>query len=328
MIRAAVVGCGDVSVVHLQAIDALADAVLVGVCDTDPAAREAAAARYGVPAFADHRQLLAGAQPDVVHISTPHHQHADVAVSCLEAGVAVILEKPLAHTLADARRILIAAEQHPTTKIGVCYQNRYNATVQAVHALVTSGDLGAVTGASATLLWHRTPAYYQAKPWRGRSDQSGGGVLINQAIHTLDLVQWLLGEVTAVAGSAGTYRLGGVVDVEDTAQLVLDHASGARSIVFATVANIVDTPVTLDVVAENATLHLRGDLTVTWSDGRTEMVTERTVTSAGRAYWGASHQLYIADFYARLAEPLPFWIGPREALRSLTILKDLYELVP
>lgn len=202
MIRAAVVGCGDVSVVHLQAIDALADAVLVGVCDTDPAAREAAAARYGVPAFADHRQLLAGAQPDVVHISTPHHQHADVAVSCLEAGVAVILEKPLAHTLADARRILIAAEQHPTTKIGVCYQNRYNATVQAMHALVTSGDLGAVTGASATLLWHRTPAYYQAKPWRGRADQSGGGVLINQAIHTLDLVQWLLGEVTAVAGSA------------------------------------------------------------------------------------------------------------------------------
>jgi predicted dehydrogenase len=321
-----VIGCGDVSVVHLEAIKALADVDLVAVCDTDPAAAAAAADRHEVPAFPDHRRLLETVRPDVVHISTPHHQHADVAVDCLAAGVDVILEKPLAHSLADAERIIAAADQHPGSRIGVCFQNRYNATVAAVRSLLDSGDLGAVTGSAATVLWHRTPAYYQAKPWRGRREQSGGGVLINQAIHTLDLVQWLVGDVTTVAGRAGTYSLNSVIDVEDTAHLVLGHEGGARSVFFATVANTVDAPVTLDLTTENATLHLRKDLTVVWSDGRTELVSERSAASAGRAYWGVSHQLLIADFYARRGEPEPFWISPREALKSLTILHDLYRL--
>jgi predicted dehydrogenase len=249
-----------------------------------------------------------------------------VAVDCLAAGVDVILEKPLAHSLADAERIIAAADQHPGSRIGVCFQNRYNATVAAVRSLLDSGDLGAVTGSAATVLWHRTPAYYQAKPWRGRREQSGGGVLINQAIHTLDLVQWLVGDVTTVAGRAGTYSLNSVIDVEDTAHLVLGHEGGARSVFFATVANTVDAPVTLDLTTENATLHRRKDLTVVWSDGRTELVSERSAASAGRAYWGVSHQLLIADFYARRGEPEPFWISPREALKSLTILHDLYRL--
>ncbi|MFL6027726.1 MAG: Gfo/Idh/MocA family protein [Friedmanniella sp.] len=326
MATAAVIGCGDVSVVHLEAIEALPDTHLVAICDTDPTTAAATAERHGVPAFADHRQLLEAVRPDVVHITTPHHQHAPVAVDCLAAGVNVLLEKPLAHNLEDAQRILAAAEEHPDTKIGVCFQNRYNAAVQAVRTLLDSGRLGAVTGSAATVLWHRTPAYYQAKPWRGRREQSGGGVLINQAIHTLDLVQWLVGEVTEVAGRAGTYSLDGVIDVEDTAQLVLRHVGNARSVFFATVANTVDAPVTLDLTAENATLHLRRDLTVAWADGRTEVVAERSATSAGRSYWGASHQLLIADFYARLGDPEPFWISPREAQKTLRILHDLYQL--
>ena len=326
MTTAAVIGCGDVSVVHLDALESLPDVQLVGICDTDPATAAAVAARRQVPAFADHHQLLAELRPDVVHITTPHHQHAAVAVDCLAAGVDVILEKPLAHTLEDASRIIAAAEANPGSRIGVCFQNRYNVAVQAARRLLESGDLGAVTGSSATVLWHRTPAYYEAKPWRGRRDQSGGGVLINQAIHTLDLVQWLVGDVTEVAGQAGTYSLAGVVDVEDTAQLVLDHQGGARSVFFATVANAVDAPVTLDVTTERATLHLRGDLTVAWADGRTDVVEERTAASAGRSYWGVSHQLLIADFYARRADDQPFWISPREALKSLEILHAVYRL--
>jgi len=323
---AAVIGCGDVSVVHLQAIEALPEPQLVAVCDTNHGAVGAAAACHQVRAFADHRVLLETMQPDVVHICTPHHQHADIAVDCLAAGSDVILEKPLAHSLDDASRVIAAADRYPERKIGVCFQNRYNATVQAVRALLDSGDLGAVRGSAATVLWHRTPAYYEAKPWRGRREQSGGGVLINQAIHTLDLVQWLVGDVTAVAGRTGTYSLDGLVDVEDTAQLVLGHQGGARSVFFATVANTTDSPVTLELTTENASLHLRGDLTITWADGRSEVVRERSATSAGRAYWGVSHHLLIADFYARRDEPAPFWISPREAVKSLSVLHQLYRL--
>ncbi len=114
------------------------------------------------------------------------------------------------------------------------------------------------------------------------------------------------------------------VDVEDTAQIVLDHDSGARSVFFATNANATDSPVTLEIVTEGAELFLRRDLTVRYADGRVEVVAERHAASSGRAYWGVSHRLLIADFYARLDDPEPFWISPREAAKSLDILSRVY----
>jgi UDP-N-acetyl-2-amino-2-deoxyglucuronate dehydrogenase len=324
MTTAAVIGCGDVSVVHLQAIENLAGVDLIGVCDTDPARAAAAAERYGVPAFTDHRQLLGAARPDVVHVCTPHHQHVSVAIDCLEAGVGVLVEKPVAQTVPEADRLIAAARVHPEVKAGICLQNRYNATSRAARALLGSGELGAVRGGSATVLWHRDPAYYRARPWRGRTRDSGGGVLINQAIHTLDLMEWLLGDVVRVQGHTGRYTLDGAADVEDTAHAVLDHAGGARSVVFATVANLTDSPVTIEIVTERAVLVIRGDLTVSYADGRTETIGERRAETGGRAYWGASHELLIADFYDTPAGPEPFWIGPREGARSLRLVHEIY----
>jgi UDP-N-acetyl-2-amino-2-deoxyglucuronate dehydrogenase len=156
---AAVIGCGDVSVVHLVALDALADVQLIAVCDIDPDVAAAAGAKYGVPSFTDHRQLLSKMRPDVAHICTPHHQHADVAVHAIEGGVHVLLEKPVAHTLDDAGRVTAAAEARPEVKVGVCLQNRYNITAQAIRALLASGHLGKVLGGYGTVLWHRTPEF-------------------------------------------------------------------------------------------------------------------------------------------------------------------------
>jgi len=322
---AAVIGCGDVSTVHFGPIGALDGIDLVGVCDTDADRAAAAAGRYGVPAFACHRDLLDRVRPDVVHVCTPHHQHAQVAIDALDAGVAVLLEKPVAHTLAEADRVVAAARRNPGVKVGVCLQNRYNATTQAARALLESGTLGAVRGGSATVLWHRDPAYYAARPWRGRVRDSGGGVLINQAIHTLDLMEWLLGDVADARGHSGRYTVDGVVDVEDTAHAVLAHAGGARSVVFATTANVVDSPVTIEIVTERAALLIRGDLTVTHADGRVETVAERRAATGGRSYWGASHAQLIADFYRSLPDPEPFWIGPEEATRSLRLVHRIYQ---
>lgn len=322
-IRAAVIGCGDVSVVHFGAISKLDGVELVAVCDTDPGRLAEAVAAYGVPGFADHLSLLAEQKPDVVHISTPHDQHAVLAADCLERGVNVIVEKPLAHTLEEGRRLIEAAAQS-SAKIAVCFQNRYNATAQAMHALLSSGELGAVLGASATVMWQRSAGYYLSRPWRGSWAGGGGGLMMNQAIHTVDLLQWLVGDVVSLSGNASTRFLGGTIDVEDTAEFVAEHANGARSAFYATLANAVTAPVTLDIVTEQATLGLRGDLTVTYADGRVEVVPERVVESGGRAYWGVSHELLIADFYARLGEDGPFWINPSEAAKSLRIVKEIY----
>jgi UDP-N-acetyl-2-amino-2-deoxyglucuronate dehydrogenase len=327
MTAGAVIGCGTISVVHLGAIRSLDGIDLVGVCDTDADRAAAVGRTYGVPWFRHHAELIETVRPEVVHICTPHNEHVPVAVDSLEAGVAVLLEKPVANTVAEAERLIDATRRHPGVKVGVCLQNRYNTAVRAARDLLESGDLGAVSGASATLLWHRPPAYYQARPWRGRKRESGGGVLINQAIHTLDLLEWLLGDVVDVRGHTGRYGLDGLVDVEDTASVLLDHAGGARSVVFATNTNVTDTPVTVEIVTEFAVLRIQGDLTVTYLNGRTETIAERRVeTQLGKAYWGASHDLLISDFYRTLGRPQPFWIDAREGTRSLRLIERIYRL--
>lgn len=323
MPTAAVIGCGDVSSVHFAALATMADAELVAVCDTDPQRLEAAQAAYGVPGYASHLELLEEVRPDVVHICTPHHLHASLAADCLEAGVSVIVEKPLAHTLDEGQRLIKVAERS-AAKIAVCFQNRYNATSQAMRELLDGGTLGQVLGASATVMWHRSGDYYRDRPWRGTWAEGGGGLMMNQAIHTVDLLQWLVGDVAKVEGRASTRALSGVIEVEDTTEFVAEHENGARSVFFATLANAVNAPVTLDIVTEQATLSLRGDLTVTYADGTVEVIPERVVESGGRSYWGVSHELLIQDFYARLKDPEPFWISPAEAGKSLRIVKDVY----
>ena len=174
MTTAAIIGCGDVSIIHFEALAEMEDVTLVGVCDSDPERRAAAAAAHGVPGFADHLSLLETVSPDVVHLCTPHDQHASLAVDCLERGVNVIVEKPVAHTLDEAQRLIQVAERS-TAKIAVCFQNRYNATAQALHRILTSGAVGAVLGGSFTVVWHRTPVAppLYARPVAERSPPDG-----------------------------------------------------------------------------------------------------------------------------------------------------------
>ena len=148
---------------------------------------------------------------------------------------------------------------------------------------------------------------------------------MNQAIHTVDLLQWLMGDVTAVSGHVSSRALADVMEVEDTAEFMLEHQGGARSVCYATLANATNAPVTVDIVTERATLDLRGDLAVTYADGRREIVTERKAQSGGRAYWGLSHEVLVQDFYERPDEDQPFWISPREATKSLHVVKRSYQ---
>lgn len=320
-VRAAVIGLGDISALHLTAIDLLADTELVAVCDADAARAASGAERLGVAGYSDHRELLAEQRPDVVHICTPHSEHAAAAIDALDAGVHVIVEKPIARDPRQAAAVEAAA-QRSAAKIAVCFQNRYNAPVKAAKAVLESGALGAITGASATVVWHRAPQYYEAAPWRGTWAGGGGGLLMNQAIHTLDLLRWFVGPVVSVDGTASTRAL--PIEVEDTAELTLTHPGGIRSVFYATNAHAANAPITVDIVAEHGQLSLRGALTVTYADGREETVAEDTLPTGERAYWGVSHERLIADFYARLDDPEPFWITPDDGARVVDIIHEVY----
>lgn len=322
--RSAVVGCGDVSIVHLTALQKSNRAELVAVCDVDPVTLAAASAAHGVPGYASVEELLAAEQIDVVHVCTPHDQHAPVIIACLVAGVHVLTEKPLAESPAAADEVIAAAVASSAT-LGVCFQNRYNAPVRTAHDRLQSGELGTIVGGAGTVLWARTAEYYAAKPWRGTWANSGGGLLMNQAIHTVDLLQWLLGPVESVQGSAHTRALKDCIEVEDTAEMLLTHSGGARSVFYATNAHIINDSVLVEVVTDRAVLRIGADLTITHADGRVERITPAPTMAGGRDYWGSSHEDLIDDFYSGLDGEQPFWISAQEARNSLEIIAQVYD---
>ncbi|GAA4520887.1 MULTISPECIES: Gfo/Idh/MocA family protein [Brachybacterium] len=330
--RIGLIGCGDVSVVHFEAIRDIEGLELVGVADTDPQALARATEATGVPGFTSTQELIDALKPDAVHVTTPHDEHINPTLTALAAGVHVLQEKPLAHTLEEGQRLVDALKSAgpDAPKVGICFQNRYNLASERLRELLASGELGAVRGAWASVVWTRSADYYRAKPWRGTWANSGGGLLINQAIHTLDLVQWLLGGVERTDGHVATRKYGDVIEVEDTAELLLHHPGGVTTSFYATLTAPQHRPVEVELDCENAYVTLRGGtdggLTIRWADGRVDTIGERSVTSGGRSYWGVSHELLIRDFYEHLEDPEPFWIGPQEAMASLEILKEAYRL--
>ncbi|HEY3339142.1 MAG TPA: Gfo/Idh/MocA family oxidoreductase [Propionicimonas sp.] len=323
MSTAAVVGIGDISALHLDAIRANRDIELVGVCDVDAARAEAAGRALGVPFFTDHRELLRAVSPRVVHITTPHDQHVPVALDALEAGAHVLTEKPIGQTVA-AGRCLVDRAAASDRKVGVVFQNRYNPTAVAIKDAITSGALGPITGARAAVWWFRPSAYYTAAPWRGQWLTAGGGVMINQAIHTLDLLLWYLGAPSTVHGVAATLSLTGVIEVEDTATIVIDHDSGVRSTLFATNAHHTNADIELEITGRDGSVRLVGGEAWLTDDGGTRRVATDTQSSGERSYWGKGHSLLIDDFHARLDDPGPFWIGPADGLVPLQVLREVY----
>lgn len=323
---AAIVGCGAISVLHLEALQQL-DIPIVAVCDTDQAKAEQTAAAVGAQAFTDHRELLAQIRPSVVHVCTPHDQHLPVALDALDGGAHLLVEKPLAATVTQAKELTAAAEQAGARGIhtGLVLQNRYTRPNQRLKEIISSGGLGEVQGATATLAWYRSAEYYRQAPWRGTWAEAGGGVLMNQAIHTLDLLMWFLGAAVAVSGHAATHRLAETIEVEDTAHMLLDHASGATSVLTATNCYPLNAPVTVTVHGKDGTAVMAGDLRVTWNDGATETVPAAAPGAVGRSYWGDSHRDLVADFYQNLDRDSPFWIGPQTGLGLVETIHAVYD---
>ncbi|MGI5131647.1 Gfo/Idh/MocA family protein [Pseudonocardia sp. CA-107938] len=334
-LRVAVVGCGDISAVHIDAVAAVPDSTVVGVCEPHEGRRAAAEARTGAPGFASLTELLDAVEPDVVHLCTPHHLHADHAVECLTRDVSVLVEKPLAHSLTAGERLAMAAEDSEAV-LGVCFQNRYNDTSRKLRELLDTGAVGTPVGGRASVSWHRDAAYYADRDWRGRWATAGGGVLMNQAIHTLDLLQWYLGPVTDVKGIAATLGLSDVIEVEDTAAIQLHHRADGdaeisaeiSSVFHATNCDVENAPIVVEIVTDSASIRLDTDLVVRHDDGRVEVTRPEATGTGQRDYWGVSHTALITDFHQHVRARKPFWLDAAVGLETLRIIDAVYEQSP
>jgi predicted dehydrogenase len=222
-LRYGLIGAGVVAGMHLGPIAALADVELVGVAAHDRTAAEERAAQHGCRAFGRADELLACGL-DVVVVGTPHPSHAELAIAALESGAHVLCEKPLAPEAREADEMIAAAERAGRL-LGVCFQQRFRPAIAAARRLVEDGRLGELVRVSVVDPWYRPHAYYRSAGWRGTWRGEGGGVLMNQAPHTLDLLCHLAGPPAAAWGIA--QRRAQPMEAEDTATALLSWEGGA-----------------------------------------------------------------------------------------------------
>lgn len=322
---AAIIGCGAIHPLHAGSIAELEDAELRVVIDADPEKAQGAASRYGCEAATDYKVLLEREDIQIVHLCTPHHLHAEMALELFAAGKHVLTEKPIAENAAAAQAMIEAAKKN-RRQLGVSFQNRYNDASRIIHEHIVSGELGRLVCMKGIVTWHRGRAYYESGAWRGKWSTEGGGMLINQAIHTLDLLQWFGGEITSVKGSVTCDTLEDAVEAEDSAHACIDFANGARALFYGTNGYRADSPVELEVVFEHGVLTQRRDSLYLWKDGRETLLSEPPRSNfGGKSYWGPSHRKLIADFYAHVREDRPFWIDGEEGIKALHLIEALYE---
>lgn len=325
--RAAVVGCGGISQVHIQALSEMEDVCIAAACDIREDRLADAVARTGARGFASFERMLAEADIDSVHLCTPHYLHAPMAVAALQAGKGVLSEKPMATTLADARAMIAASEAPGAKPLGVIFQNRYNASVVRARALIASRELGEFLGARASVCWRREAPYYLDSGWRGGKVTEGAGSLINQAIHTLDLLSYLGGPIERVRGKVFTALLEGVIEVEDNAAAVALYRGGQRALIHTSNDYALDAPITLEMQFAACALRLEGPrLYRVEPNGDLELLERGDAPSLdGKAYWGSGHAAQIRDFYDALRAGESFWLDGRSAFPALSLVRAIIE---
>jgi predicted dehydrogenase len=224
-IRAALIGVGKIAATHAQAYRDLPGSRLAAVCGRSEERARAFGDAFGVPAYTDPATMLERERPVAVSICTPHPSHAELAELCARHGAHVLVEKPLAPDLAGCDRAIGACEA-AGVKLGVVSQRRLYPPVQRIRRAIVEGRIGRPILAEVVVLGWRDEAYYRSDPWRGRWDAEGGGVMVNQTPHHIDLMQWLMGPVEELYGRWDNLNHRSV-EVEDTAVAVLRFRSGA-----------------------------------------------------------------------------------------------------
>lgn len=333
-VRLAVVGAGNMGIQHLRDLSAMEGVRLAAVCDIDPVRLEAAATAHGIPAFGGARALLDSGLADGIVIATPHYFHPPIAMEAFRRGVHALSEKPIAVHVRDARRMIAAYDEarlaKPSLVFAAMFQQRTQANWMKVKDLLASGGLGRIVRATWIITdWFRTQAYYDSGGWRATWKGEGGGVLMNQCPHNLDLFQWFFGmpeRVTAFA-SLGKYH---DIEVEDEVTAYFEYANG---MVGHFITSTGESPGTnrLEIVGEMGRLVCEGGRLNFARNSKSMLTHLREATGAWEALpstfeeleapgpMSGNHRLVLEDFAAAIREGRQPRIGGREGLAMVEL---------
>ncbi len=328
-LKVGVIGCGRVSVMHLGSIQLLEEAELIACCDIKKERAEAAAKKYGVKAYVSYEEMMEQEKLDAVHICLPHYLHCKVACYAFEKGINVLTEKPMDVDLASAEKAVQKAKEKGVL-FGVVSQCRYNNSAQLVKKALTSGRLGKIISARSTLTWSRSDEYYSESDWKGTWDKEGGGVVIDQAIHSIDLVNWLVdSEVESVSCSMAN-RGHKIVKVEDSAEGLICYKNGVKYAFYCMNNYGCDEPIEIKLLCEKGKVTFGyDDAYIDYFNGTKEEAHQDENTTeyeGGKDYWGFQHVRQIKQFYSALLGKEGLEISGEEALKTHALIMKIYQM--
>jgi predicted dehydrogenase len=326
-INIAIVGAGMIARYHAEAIRSTPGARLVAVHRADTARPEETAAQFGVPCEPNYDALLARADIDLVCICTPSGLHARQAIAAARSGKHVLVEKPMALTLEDADA-MIAACRDAGVQLGIALQRRTDPIFRSVRAAVEDGRMGKMVLGSVNIPYQRTQEYYESADWRGTWALDGGGALMNQGIHLVDLLLWYMGDLVEVTARADT--LSHNIEVEDCLVATLRFANGALGSIAATTDAAPGFPHRVEVYGDRGGVQLEGEGIARWGVEGDAPETAQAPASAGA---GASpggisvagHTRIMTDMVEAIRNNRPPLVPGAEGRRSLQAVLAIYE---
>lgn len=322
--RIGIIGCGRISVVYRQSFKNISD--FVEVCfavDKDMERAKAFAKEFEGCQASDKLEDMLAAKLDAVHVCTPHFLHKEHVIASLKAGCHVLTEKPIALSLADAQEMMDTAKARDR-QLGVIFQNRYIEGVQEAKKLIEAGTFGKLLGAWSCLNWHRPPSYYECD-WKGSWEKEGGGVVIDQAIHSIDLVRYLMGcEARSIQGHIAR-RILTNIEVEDEADAAITFENGAVYAFSACNYYIKNSPIRIEISGEKGRCLLtETEMEIELEGQKPYHVLPESISETGESYWGSYHTVQIRDFYERLALGEQVSVEPADAAKTLELVLALY----
>ena len=327
--KVGVIGCGRISVMHLVSVASLENTELVACCDKVKEKAEAAAKEYGGRAYTSYEEMFEREELDAVHICLPHNLHCKVAMYAFERGVHVLTEKPMDVDYETAE-LAVKRAKECGVQFGVIFQCRYNNASKLVKEAVESGRLGKVISARSTLTWSRPYNYYADSDWKGTWEMEGGGVVIDQAIHSFDLVRWIVdGEVESISCNMAN-RGHASVEVEDSAEGLITFTNGVKYGFYCMNNYGCDEPIEIRLYCENGkAVFDYDDACITYNDGTREEAHPDYVHlnyGGGKDYWGLHHVRQIKQFYNALLGIEPLDISGEEALKTHKMIMEVYKI--
>jgi predicted dehydrogenase len=322
--RFGLIGAGVAAEIHVAAMRTVPGVEVHAIADAVPERARALAARYDIPEVHESGEALAACAPvDAVAVLTPHHLHLPYVVAAANAGRHVLVEKAIAHTVAAADDLIDACRTRGVTLAGI-FQNRFTPAAHRLREAAISGVLGRVFLVSVTVKDHRGPRYFLDSPWRGRKAEAGGGVLMIQAIHMIDLLLWVLGMPQRVFAHVRTAVHD--VEVEDAAIGLLEFEGGVMAALQATTGAMPEQLPSIDIHGERGTATVSGNWGHLAFRLRTGAEVGEDVEREPRAA-GLSVEPYaaqIADFVAAVREGRPPLVDGAEARKALVVIEALY----